>query len=193
MSTFLEIQLPDGVLEQARRGDAAARGQLCATLARPVYTLIRRLIAQPAIAEELLQEVCLDVLVALPSYGGGSFAGWVRSIAVNKALMHLRSPWQRRQALSDVDGVLAQQTADPDNDATDRSGELERALNALPDQARAVVWLHDVEGYTHGEIARLFGRTTSFSKSVLARAHVQLRAQLEPMVDELSCTLVPKI
>ena len=58
--------------------------------------------------------------------------------------------------------------------------DLERALAALPAITRSVVWLHDVEGYTHGEIARLLGRTASFSKSQLARAHVRLRELLEP-------------
>ena len=56
---------------------------------------------------------------------------------------------------------------------------IERALDALPDLARAVVWLHDVEGYTHREIGRLMQRTTSFSKSQLARAHRRLRVLLQ--------------
>ena len=56
---------------------------------------------------------------------------------------------------------------------------LERALDRVPDVARAVVWLHDVEGYTRAEIGRLMGRTTSFSKSQLARAHERLRELLE--------------
>jgi RNA polymerase sigma-70 factor (ECF subfamily) len=56
---------------------------------------------------------------------------------------------------------------------------LERALDRVPAVARAVVWLHDVEGYTHAEIGRLMGRTTSFSKSQLARAHERLRELLE--------------
>jgi RNA polymerase sigma-70 factor (ECF subfamily) len=67
-------------------------------------------------------------------------------------------------------------------------GDLERALNALTPVARSIVWLHDVEGYTHGEIARLFGRTVSFSKSQLARAHEELRDLLEPQSGALACT-----
>ena len=57
--------------------------------------------------------------------------------------------------------------------------ELERALEARPATARAVVWLHDVEGLTHREIAKLMGRTASFSKSQLARAHERLRTLLD--------------
>ena len=56
--------------------------------------------------------------------------------------------------------------------------DLETAMSRLSDTARAVVWLHDVEGYTHEEIANQMGRTVSFSKSQLARAHARLRTWL---------------
>ena len=53
--------------------------------------------------------------------------------------------------------------------------DLERSLARLSDTSRVVVILHDVEGYTHREIAELLGRSVSFSKSQLARAHQRLR------------------
>ena len=56
--------------------------------------------------------------------------------------------------------------------------DLEAALERLGDTSRAVVWLHDVEGYTHDEIANMMGKTVSFSKSQLARAHTRLRRWL---------------
>jgi RNA polymerase sigma-70 factor (ECF subfamily) len=56
--------------------------------------------------------------------------------------------------------------------------DLEAALARLGDTARAVVWLHDVEGFTHEEIAGQMGKTVSFSKSQLARAHQRLRLWL---------------
>ena len=58
--------------------------------------------------------------------------------------------------------------------------DLERALDRLGETARLVVWLHDVEGYTHAEIGTLLGGTSSLSKSQLARAHERLRELLEP-------------
>mgnify|MGYP001815930578 FL=1 len=57
--------------------------------------------------------------------------------------------------------------------------DLERALESLPESARVVVWLYDVEGMNHREIADLFGRSVSFSKSRLARAHQSLRVWLD--------------
>jgi RNA polymerase sigma-70 factor (ECF subfamily) len=56
--------------------------------------------------------------------------------------------------------------------------DLEAALERLPETSRAVVWLHDVEGYTHSEIGSMMGKSVSFSKSQLARAHVRLRGWL---------------
>ena len=57
--------------------------------------------------------------------------------------------------------------------------DLDSALNSLPDVSRAVVWLHDVEGFTHKEIAEYMGKTESFSKSQLSRAYQRLRPMLE--------------
>ena len=68
--------------------------------------------------------------------------------------------------------------------------DLDRALARLSPVARAVVWLYDVEGWTHEEIARAFGRTVSFSKSQLARGHARLRNDLTaPMGASLSVSL----
>ena len=66
--------------------------------------------------------------------------------------------------------------------------DVERALASLSPTARAVVWLFEVEGYSHEEIAQSFGRSASFSKSQLARAHGKLREWFEPSVDRQTCT-----
>ena len=65
--------------------------------------------------------------------------------------------------------------AHSDTERIDRMTDLQRALGELSEQARAVVWLHDVEGYTHGEIGQLFGKSVSFSKTQLTRAYAQLK------------------
>ena len=66
---------------------------------------------------------------------------------------------------------------------------MERALTSLSPTARAVVWMYEVEGFSHQEIAREFGRSVSFSKSQLSRAHGRLRAWFEPQGNRESCTL----
>jgi RNA polymerase sigma-70 factor (ECF subfamily) len=193
MPRFFDITLDDCVLERARAGDRAAHEQLYAAFAGAVYTLIRRLVVRPAVAEELAQDVFVEILRGIGDYhGSGSFAGWVRSIAVTRALMHLRSPWHRLFAALDPETPDAASGNDTSGNSLTSddlpADELEWALNQLSVVSRSVVWLHDVEGYTHGEIARLYGRTTSFSKSQLARAHEQLRDLLEPQPGGLACT-----
>lgn len=190
MSAFLDSEVPAGVLAKARLGDVAAQEAIYRAFERPVRTLARRLVPGKAAAEDVAQDVFVEVLTRLDRYEGrGSFAGWVRSIAVSKCLMHLRSPWRR--GLSWVDSLARTESGAEsdcpvstcDADAVD----LERALARLGETARAVVWLHDVEGYTHAEIGALFGGTASFSKSQLARAHAHLRELLEPDGVRTSC------
>ncbi|HEX6994301.1 MAG TPA: RNA polymerase sigma factor [Gammaproteobacteria bacterium] len=160
-------------LERARRGDMHAHARLYEAFAPMVYTLACRMLASRTHAEDVLQETFVEVIRKLHTWrGDGEFGIWVRRIAVNKCLMHLRSCWVSRQAPLD-----AEPCAPPGGDAADGL-LLERALAALPPTARAVVLLHDVEGYTHQEIGRLMGRTASFSKSQLARAHDRLRELL---------------
>jgi RNA polymerase sigma-70 factor (ECF subfamily) len=197
MSAFNDTDLPQATLERARSGDEAALAAVYRAFERPVFTLARRLVPQRAAAEDLAHDVFVDVLTRLHQYQGrGSFAGWVRSITVSRCLMHLRSPWQRgRRWIDSVadealpstgdEAVLATITA-PGRDRADQV-DLERALARLGGTARAVVWLHDVEGYTHAEIGELFGASASFSKSQLSRAHERLREWLQPEGVEASC------
>jgi RNA polymerase sigma factor (sigma-70 family) len=196
MSHFLGIEVSPAVIRAACAGDARAHEAIYRSCQRPIHTLIRRLISRTEIAEELFQETFVEVLRNIGAYSGdGAFGGWVRAIAVNKCLMYLRSPWHRSLMYLDAEDsesasvVLLDPGPRPDMQAQ-LSSDVERALSVLPPITRSVVWLHDVEGYTHAEIASLLGRTTSFSKSQLARAHTRLRELLEPQAESLPCTHV---
>jgi RNA polymerase sigma-70 factor (ECF subfamily) len=191
MSAILDSDLPPDTVRRARAGDAAAQEAIYRAFQKPVRTLARRLVPRAAQAEDLAHDVFVEVLQSLGQYDGrGSFAGWVRTITVRKCLMHLRSPWQR--GLRWVDGLMPPD-ADPleyglaDAGRSGQSIDLERALAQLGDTARVVVWLHDVEGYTHAEIGALLGGTASLSKSQLVRAHARLRELLEPDGVKTSC------
>jgi RNA polymerase sigma-70 factor (ECF subfamily) len=188
MSAFLDTDLDPATLASARAGDEAALAEIYRVYEVPVRTLARRIVTPRAAAEDVAQDVFVDIITRLYQYDGrGSFAGWVRSIAVSRCLMHLRSPWQRGRRWL-VDATRSLDDLHQDWQAERRSGaasadradaiDLERALAQLGHDARAVVWLHDVEGYTHAEIGVLFGATASFSKSQLARAHERLRGLL---------------
>jgi RNA polymerase sigma-70 factor (ECF subfamily) len=188
MFPFSDNDLPPDTVPRAQAGDAAACEAIFRAFERPVRTLACRLVSRRPVAEDITQDVFVDVLSNLRRFDGrGSFAGWVRAIAVNRCLMHLRSPWQRSlrwlDTVSEDGGEWRDGVAATDGEHVD----LERALARLGDTARVVVWLHDVEGYTHGEIGALLGGTASLSKSQLARAHARLRELLEPDGVQASC------
>jgi RNA polymerase sigma factor (sigma-70 family) len=181
------------VLARARRGDRQAHADLYTALAPTVYTLARRMLASEALAEDVLQETFVEVLRKIRAFRGeADFGSWVKRIAINKCLMHLRSGWcARRGAMPDVETLREPGCGD----SVERQIALDWALAQLSDTARVVVWLHDVEGYTHNEIGRMMHRTTSFSKSQLARAHEHLRALLHEPLDDTGmkpCTPVRK-
>ncbi len=163
----------DLVLARARSGDHGALEALFRAFESPVYSLARRICRTAEDAEDVLQETFFEVCRSLPQYRGeGSLWGWVRTIASSKALMRLR-----RNKYRDADELEEEFHVSRRADHHLRM-DLEAALERLPEVSRAVVWLHDVEGYTHEEIADLMGRTVSFSKSQLARAHIRLRRWL---------------
>jgi RNA polymerase sigma factor (sigma-70 family) len=204
MSAFPDIDiLASGLLDRARAGDDGALEEIYRAFERPVRTLAHRLLAHRATAEDVAQDVFVDMITRLHQYEGrGSFAGWVRSIAVSRCLMHLRSPWQRSrrwlgrrlgddEQANDCDDAWPTEPGATHEDS--HAIDLERALARLGDTARTVVWLHDVEGYTHAEIGALFGATASFSKSQLARAHERLRAELQAEGVGSSCMPVSTI
>jgi RNA polymerase sigma factor (sigma-70 family) len=179
------LPVPADVLERAKRGERAAHAELYALFATPIFTLARRMLASKALAEDVLQETFVEVLCKIGAFRGDAEVGtWIKRIAINKCLMHVRSSWISRRGAFDEEAV-----GDARSVALDDRLALERALDQVPDVARAVVWLHDVEGYTHVEIGRLMGRTTSFSKSQLARAHARLRSLLDGPPDSKETTL----
>ncbi len=193
MPRICDIQIPPETVAAARAGDATALEAVYRATAGALYTLLRRLVRRPAIAEELLQEAFVDVIEHIGAYEGRCpLAAWIRSIAVNRALMYLRSPWHRSLEWLDKDPGGADRLAGsaPGADAHPDAA-LERALMTLPAVSRAVVWLHDVEGYTHVEIGQALRRTPSFSKTQLSRAHAHLRAALAapaPVAEGTPCT-----
>lgn len=185
MPRFSDLEVDEITLAAARSGDSRAREGIYRSFSGPVFNLARRLLGGQAQAEEVLQDTFVEVLTNLGAYRGEApFAFWIRRIAVNKCLMTLRSPWHSRRAsleLAEETPAAGESTAHADFSPCRMVDQvaLERALAGLTDTSRLVVWLHDVEGYTHGEIAALLGKTASYSKSRLARAHARMQALLD--------------
>lgn len=195
MSSFVDIDVGPDVVSRAKAGDRDAHETIYRQFSRPVYSLAYRIVRRPDLAEEALQEVFVEVLRKIDGFRGEAPLGaWIRRIAVNKCLMHLRSAWNRYSEPLDGPPPAAPATTEPSRSAA-VAIDLEAALDTLAPTSRVVIWLHDVEGYTHREIAELMGHTESFSKSQLARAHEKLRAVLEPQSDKETqqCMHVPNI
>lgn len=164
-------------IQRAKTGDLEALEQLYRAYEGLVYTLARRLCRSEEDAEEVLQETFLEVCRSIGRFRGveqASLTAWIKRVAVSKALMRLRS--ERYRDADPLDD--APEPSDPGGPDVALQMDLETALARLPERARIVVWLHDVEGYTHEDIAELMGMTVSFSKSQLARAHARLRRWL---------------
>jgi RNA polymerase sigma-70 factor (ECF subfamily) len=188
-----DSDVPDEVLARARAGDEAAREAIYRTLAPATLTLIRRMVGERALAEDIFQDTMMTLYERLPQFRREAPLGaWLRQIALSRCLMCLRSPWRRaRMCLETIE--LTEGSAASTLVVSGCRGDsidVERALAALPPTARAVVWMFEVEGYSHEEIAHAFGRSVSFSKSQLARAHVRLRAWFEPQEIKPSCTMI---
>lgn len=187
MSKFADIEIDPAIVARAARGDAKAHEIIYRAFAAPVYSLCLRFTRVPAHAEDLVQDTFIEVMRSIEGFRGDAALGsWIRRIAVSKALMLLRSAWTARgQPLGDDwEEVTPAAGSGAMHRGPEESLDLDTALARLPAVSRAVVWLHDVEGFTHKEIAELMGRTESFSKSQLSRAYQRLRPMLSARAEE---------
>ncbi|MSR07202.1 MAG: RNA polymerase sigma factor [Gemmatimonadetes bacterium] len=181
MGTLANILSVDELaIQRAKTGDADALEGLFRAYEGTVYSLARRMCRTAEDAEDVLQETFFEVCRSISRFRGtegGSLTAWIKRIAASKALIRHRSAKYRdTEPLDDEAGEgIAVGEAPPD---VGLQLDLEAALARLSDTSRSVVWMHDVEGYTHEEIAELMGKTVSFSKSQLARAHTRLKKML---------------
>ena len=187
-SASFQIELPDTVLARARRGEVGALEQVYRTFEKPAYTLALRMLGDVDHAREAMHDAMLHVLERIGQFRGDApFWGWLRRIVVNEALMRLRR--ERGLAFEAL----------PDGDDTPGDApapwmladahRLQRALERLPALTRSVLWLYHVEQYTHAEIAKLTGKTASFSKSQVARGSSRLRTLLQPEEEGAPCLI----
>jgi RNA polymerase sigma-70 factor (ECF subfamily) len=159
------------LVRQAQSGDTGAFELLYRQCVGRVYAVCIRISADRSHAEELTQETFIRAWEMLKTFRGESaFSTWVHRIAVNTALAALRSRTRRsmREEPSDEpeqyhDRAIAQ-------DSAHLGFDIEKAIAALPPQARAVFTLHDIEGYKHAEIAEQLGVTVGTCKAQLHRA-----------------------
>jgi len=144
-----------------------------------IYAICLRMLADPDAARDASQTACLKAWQNFHVLGNdGEFLWWMRAITVNVVIDQIRSTAGVRgktRPEEDMDIFGGGDTpADPG-----RSIDLEDAIRSLPPGARAVVVLHDIEGFRHEEIARTLGVTVGTTKAQLHRARRLLRERLE--------------
>lgn len=170
------------LVERCRRGELGAFEEIYRAHSGKLFSLVLRMVGNPADAEDLLQEIFLAAHRKLDGFRGESALGtWLYRLAMNQCLDHLRSRSARTGQLTDP---LEDDAAMPDAGGrgiaaqTVAKMDLERALAQLPDGCRAAFLLYDVEGLDHREVADALGIAEGTSKSQVHKARSKLRALL---------------
>ena len=165
--------------QKAAGGDTEAFEQIYRRHYRRVYALSLRMLSDPTMAEDMTQEVFVNLFTKIGSFRGESqFTTWLHRMTVNQVLMYFRKASTRSELTTDEGETpvqIVRGTEDPGRmPVVDRIG-LENAIRQLPLGYRTVFVLHDVEGYDHDEIARMLEISQGTSKSQLHKARLKLR------------------
>jgi RNA polymerase sigma-70 factor (ECF subfamily) len=144
-----------------------------------VMAVCLRLTADRMRAEEALQDVFVRVWERLATFRGESaFGSWLHRLAINTVLHTMRSDRRREARVASAEGLALDEVASAPMHVEDRM-DLEDAIARLPEQSRTVVVLHDIEGFTHEEIAAMTGVAPGTVRSQLSRARRVLLQWLE--------------
>jgi RNA polymerase sigma-70 factor, ECF subfamily len=175
------------LIRRAIDGDERALRQLWSQHAPRIDAVVKRLAGDADLAADIAQDVWIQIFRALKTYrGDAQFGTWAHRIAVNRTLNALRKV--RRLAKVELDIEEDSVSVEMDPDRAFLAASIDEAARKLPEGARTVFLLHDVEGYTHEDIARELGITPGASKSQLFKARAKLRRLLAHLVDHLPAT-----
>jgi len=173
-------------------GDESAFDALFRRWSGRVLRFVDRMIRDPAVAEELLQETFLRVHRAREKWEPSArFSTWLFTIATNVALNELRRPFRRRVHEStdaEREGSpreLAAEAPGVDEVAHARrlAGDVERALESLPERQRAALWLTAVEGLSYAEVAASLETSPQSVKALVHRGRSALAERLPNAMD----------
>ena len=166
------------LVSRAAAGDASAFEELYAANLGRIYALCLRMTANVAEAEELTQEAFIRAWQKLDTFrGAASFSPWLHRVAANVVLSRRRKlARERERTVHQEDMSYHAATGDRTNRGP--TVDLETAIAQLPQRARQVFVLYDIEGYKHQEIADLMGIAPGTCKAQLNRARKLLREAL---------------
>ncbi len=164
-------------------GDKMAFEELYNRHHRRVYSLCLRMLQNPVEAEDLTQEVFIQLYRKIGSFRGDSaFTTWLHRMTVNQVLMHFRKrsvKFEKTTEEGDTPEQIVSGTENPGHMRIVDKIALDNAIEQLPPGYRSVFVLHDIEGYEHEEISKLLGCSVGTSKSQLHKARLKLRRLLK--------------
>lgn len=168
--------------QAAASGDMPAFEELYTRHHRRVYSLCLRMLQNTAEAEDLTQEVFIQLYRKIGSFRGDSaFTTWLHRLTVNQVLMHFRKRTVKFEKTTEEGETPVQIVMGTENQAkmpiVDKIA-INKAIEQLPNGYRNVFVLHDVEGYEHEEVARILGCSVGTSKSQLHKARLKMRKLL---------------
>lgn len=176
--------ITDRNVELAQSGDMAAFEEVYRTYHRRVYAQCLRMTRSVAEAEDLTQEVFIQLYRKLKTFRGDSlFTTWLHRLTTNAVLMHFRKVAARpEQTTDDAEtlSIFAGPAPNLNNTSVIDRIALEEAIKQLSPGYRAVFILHDMEGYEHHQISKMLGCAVGTSKSQLHKARMKLRRLLRP-------------
>ncbi len=168
------------LVQRAQAGDTSAFEQLYRAHVGRIYALCLRMVADALRAQSLTQDVFVRAWQQLGAFRHESaFATWLHRLAVNVVLVDLRTARRRSARFLTTDDLEPFEGHGPEP-SPDTGMDLEAGIASLPPQARSVLVLHDIEGYTHDEIGAAMGIAPGTSKAHLHRARQLLRTTMGP-------------
>jgi RNA polymerase sigma-70 factor (ECF subfamily) len=191
MSALVQAESPElteaDIVRRAQRGDADAFERVYRLHSRKIYNLCLRMVGNPTEAEDLTQDVFLQLLRKIGTFRGEStFSTWLHRMSVNIVLMRFRKKPVSQTSLETMTNSEEESSTGPKefggpdlrlNGVIDRI-TLQAAINELAPGSKAMFILHEIQGYKHTEIAGMFGCSVGNSKSQVHKARMRLRELL---------------
>lgn len=169
--------------QASSNGDMAAFQEIYQRHHRRVYSICLRMLQNATEAEDLTQDVFIQLYRKIGSFRGDSaFTTWLHRLTVNQVLMHFRKrnvKFEKTTEEGETPIQIVGGTENPRKMPVVDKIAIENAIAQLPDGYRNVFVLHDVEGYEHEEVARILGCSVGTSKSQLHKARLKLRKLLQ--------------
>jgi RNA polymerase sigma factor (sigma-70 family) len=172
------VEIPNEIIEQAKSGSSDAFEQIYRTYSKSCYLLAWRILGNKTLAQDIVHDVFIKVMNKIHTFqANGYFAGWLRKIVVRESINRIKVE-AKIHLISDDDLHNIECTDLFNNNWLSSCHDLEALTCHLSTTSRAVLFLHEVEGYNHKEIALLFNKSESFSKVTLSRAYRTLKKTL---------------